>query len=416
MRSFYKKKICRLCKSADLEFILSLGKTPPGNSLTSKKTSHKLKKFPLDLYFCNNCSHSQLGHVVDKSYLFQDNYTYLSSVSKDFVNHFRDYASNVVKRFGFNNSSLIVDIGSNDGTCLSFFKKKRCKVVGVDPAKNIAKIANSNGIYTYPNFFDKNIVNKILTQFGKASLITSHNCFAHIDNLRDIFIQSKKLLLNNGIIIFEVGYFSEVIKNYWFDTIYHEHLDYHMFSPLEKFLKGIDLIVFDVEIVKPQGGSLRIYCKKKDNYNLNISNRINNLIKKENSENINKRKYYLNFKSNLQNIRSLLKKQLIEITDKGKTIYAYGAPTKATTLMNYFNLDDKIIKFIFEDNSLKVNKYMPNSNIKIISSKFINKHMPDYVLILAWNFTKSIVKNHGLYLKRGGKFIKPLPYPQIISK
>lgn len=414
MKSYYKKKVCRLCNSRNLSKILDLGNTPPGNNLKYKVCSQK--KFPLEVYFCQDCSHSQLGHVVHPSYLFQNNYSYLSSISEVFLKHLEQYSKKMINKFKLDNHSLVVDIGSNDGSCLSFFKKKSIGVVGVDPAKNIATIANKKGIKTIPSFFNSNVVKKILSNYGKADLITSHNCLAHIDNLSQIFNLSKKLLSKNGVMVLEVGYFYEVLKNNWFDTIYHEHLDYHIFSSLYYFFKKKKFTVFDVEIVKPQGGSLRIYLKKDENNlsQLKINNRVKKLLEKEKKVKLNSIIYYRNFSKNLDQIKQKLNILLKKIKNNNKIIYGYGAPTKATTLMNFFNIDSSIISYIFEDNPLKINKFTPN-NIKIISANELNLKKPDYILILAWNFAESIIQKNKSFIKSGGKFIIPLPIPKIIK-
>lgn len=414
MRSYYKKKICRLCNSNNLHKILDLGDTPPGNNLKDKAIVQK--KFPLQVYFCRDCSHSQLGHVVHPSYLFQSNYTYLSSISDVFLKHLEKYANKIINRIKLSSHSLVVDIGSNDGSCLNFFKKKNIRVVGVDPAKNIAAIANKNGIETIPSFFNSKVVKKILSTYGEVDLITSHNCLAHIDNLSQIFSLSKKLLSKNGVMVLEVGYFYEVLKNNWFDTIYHEHLDYHIFSSLYHFFLKKKFIVFDVEIVKPQGGSLRIYLKKVENdlSQLKVNYRVKRLLEKENKVKLNSINYYKTFSKKLDHINLRLNALLKKLKNNNKTIYGYGAPTKATTLMNFFKIDNSIISYILEDNPLKIGKFTPN-NIKIISSKELNLKKPDYILILAWNFADSIIKKNKSFIKSGGKFIIPLPIPKIIK-
>ena len=219
---------CRLCNSPDLKPFADFGSVPLGNDLQpSASLSLISTKYPLFINRCDDCGHFQLSVSVSPEKLYAYNYSYLTSIGKSFVNHLRSYASWACEELCLNSSSLVVDIGSNDGTCLSFFKDLGTQVVGVDPASVPAKIANDNGVPTINSFFDANVVQEICTRYGHADLITSHNALAHIDNLREVFANIHSLLKSNGDFIFEIGYFRSVLENSIFDTTYHEHLDYH---------------------------------------------------------------------------------------------------------------------------------------------------------------------------------------------
>src|SRR3989344_9580517 len=251
---FYKRENCRLCNSLDLVRFLKLKDTPAGNNFLSLDELKNIDEpsFPLELYSCKNCGHVQLGHVVNPKHLFQTGYHYVSGTSNVFVKHFDDYASQIITKFKIKTGSLIIDIGSNDGTCLNVFKKRSMKVLGIDPAENIANIANQNGILTLSAFFDLNLAKSIKKKYGTPQIITSHNVLAHIDQLENVIEGVYELLDNEGIFIFEVGYFLDVFQNLWFDTIYHEHLDYHTLKPLILFFDRLGMKIFDVERLKTQ--------------------------------------------------------------------------------------------------------------------------------------------------------------------
>ena len=259
------KKIikCRICENRKLKKIINFGNVSLGNNLRkNKKDSIRVKKYPLQLNQCLNCNHFQLSHSVNPKILYATNYTYISGVTKTFIKHFVDYSNYMIKKCNLNKNSLVVDIGSNDGTCLAQFKKKGIKVCGIDPAKIPSKIANKNKIYTYNDFFNEKIKKKILTKFGPANLVTSHNVLAHVDNLKKVFKLTYSILKPQGYFCFEIGYFRNVIKNNFFDTIYHEHLDYHHALPLFKILNKVGFSVLKFDTNEIQGGTLRVLCIK----------------------------------------------------------------------------------------------------------------------------------------------------------
>ena len=412
---FYNRKDCRLCNSSDLIRFLKLEDTPVGDNYLTLEESKNVEEFlfPLELYSCKNCGHIQLGHIVDKKHLYQTGYHYVSSTSKVFVKHFDDYASHVIEKFKIKKNSLIIDIGSNDGTCLNAFKTRSMKVLGIDPAENIANIANQNGIPTLSDFFNLELAKSIKEKNGNASIITSHNVLAHIDQLENVMKGVYELLDDEGIFIFEVGYFLDVFNNLFFDTIYHEHLDYHTLKPFVLFFDKLGMKIFDVSRVKVQGGSLRIYVQKKVGQ-YKTQNSVNDLIKLEEEIGL----YEQNTLKNFQVRIDFAKKKLQEIVNKlkieNKAIVGYGAPTKATTLMSYFDIGKGVIDYIVDDNPLKQGKVLPLYHIPIYHPDRLLDEFPDYILILSWNFAEPIMKNLKWYSDRGGKFIVPLPEPLII--
>jgi len=407
---FKKKKLCRLCNSKNLIKVISLGKKPPANAFLKRNELKSNEKYiPLDLFFCNNCSHLQLGIVVNPKTLFK-NYVYVSGTSKIFFNHFKLYANQLIKKHKLNKDDLVVDIGSNDGTFLSFFKKKKIKILGVDPAKKISNNANKKKIKTINNFFSTKIAKKISTKYGKAKVISANNVFAHIDNLSSFMTGINLLLKNDGIFVTEFSYVKDVIEKKLFDTIYHEHLDYHSLTPLVKFFKKFNLYISEIKKNNSHGGSLRLVVKKYyDKKNLLMNKNVKSFFNDEINMKINKIAKYKTFNNEIKRYKELSVNFFSKI-DKKKTIAGYGAPAKLTTLTHYLKIG-KRIKFIFDDNILKIGLYTPGYRIKVYDPKFLYKFMPDYTIIFAWNFSKSIIKKHRKYLDLGGKFI--IPYPKF---
>ena len=394
---------------------MELTPTPPGNDfLTKEELGRNEPVYPLDLYFCEDCYHVQLGHVVDSKILYQKNYTYVSATSAQFVNHLQTYATDMVKRFKLKSGDLVVDIGSNDGTCLSFFKDEGMKVVGVDPAKEIAGKASAAGIDTVGDFFSYNLAIKLREKYGPAKYITSHNTFAHIDNLMDIVKGIEYLLCEHGVFVFEVGYLVDVYSNIWFDTIYHEHVDFHTVKPFEKLFTRVGMEIIDVQRIAPQGGSIRVMTQKRGGvFQRNSS--VDKLIKLEHELCLDKAETFYKFDEKIRVVSKKLQKLVRNLKDQGKIIAGFGAPTKATTLMAHFNLDEKVLDFIVDDNPLKQGLYTPITHIPILSSEALYTLQPDYVLVLAWNFAEPIMQAHQIYSQKIGKFILPLPVPQIVE-
>ena len=401
---------CRLCLSNKITKTFDLKSTPLANNLISKKDLKKKDElFRLCLVYCKNCGHVQLSHSVSAKKLFE-NYLYLTNTSKQNRKHFKDYCSEISKKTRKEKKVKILDIASNDGTFLKFFKKKKFFKIGIDPAKNLLKFAKKNKIKQLPIFFTEKNSLILLKKYGKFDVITANNVCAHVEDLHDFFLGVKNLINKNGIFVFEVSYLGDVIRKKTFDTIYHEHLDYHALKPLVTFLKKFDFEIFDFKKTDAQGGSIRIYVANKDTRRINKV-KINNQIKFEKEKlklfNINT---YIKFNKDVNLVGLKLRKILDRIKEKGEKIVGYGAAAKTTTLTNYFKINKKYLDFIADDNKLKQNLYIPKSKIIIKDPKTIYKYKPNYTIILAWNYSNHIMKVHKK-IKKFGKFI--VPFPQI---
>ena len=415
MSKSYLRKSCRICGEESLTKAISLTPTPPGNDfLTKDELGRDEPVYPLDLYFCEECHHIQLGHVVDPKVLYQKNYSYVSATSSHFVNHLKSYAEDMVERFSLEAGDLVADIGSNDGTCLSFFKEKGMNVVGVDPATEIAEKATESGINTVADFFGYELSVELRKEYGAAKYITSHNACAHIDNLFDVVKGVEHWLDKDGIFVLEVGYFVDVYNNTWFDTIYHEHLDFHTVAPFEKLFARVGMEVITVERITPQGGSIRVMAQKIGG-DMKRDNSVDDLIALEYKLGLDRVDTLSQFNARINTIRDRLQKLIYSLKKEGKTIAGFGAPTKATTLMAHFGLDETMLDFIVDDNPLKQGLFTPITHIPVLSSEVLYDRKPDYLLILAWNFSKPIIKMHEKYSNEIGKFIIPMPEPKVVS-
>lgn len=415
MKNFKIKKLtkCRVCKSSRMEKVLTLGPTPLANAFLKKEQIDKAEEFfPLDVYFCNNCAMLELGHVVSPHLLFSD-YVYVSSTSQVFIDHFVKFAGDVHKRFDLDENSLVIDIGSNDGILLKPFLNLGSRVLGIEPVEKIAKTSRSQGIDTIAEFFSAALAKKIVKKYGKAKIITATNVFAHIDDLDEVIRGLKILLDRNGIFIMEAPYLVDFIKKKYFDLVYHEHLSYWSIASLRILFNRFNMEVFDIQKVPVHGGSIRMYVKRKEGkFKTAVGVRqFLNLEKKTKLGDINT---YLQYGKEILENKVKLVTLLSKLKNKGARISAYGAPAKGNTLLNFFSIGNEILDYIVDDSSWKQNLYSPGKRIRVVSSKNLYENRPDYLLILAWNFADSIMRNHSKYKKLGGKFIIPVPTPKII--
>ena len=378
---------CRSCGNIKLKRVVSLGYQPLANNLLNKK-SEKCELYPLEVNYCDNCHNCQLSVAVDPKKMFS-NYLYTSSTSASFREHFIGAAKKYVKDLKLKpKKSYIIDIGSNDGVALKPFKDLGFKnILGVEPAKNLAKLANKNKIKTYNGFLDKKNIKKIKKN---ADLILASNVFAHSDNLKEMAECMIDLLSKKGTIIIEVQYLMNTLKDLTFDNIYHEHYNYWSLISLINFFKQFQVKLFKVEKIDTHGGSIRIYIKK--DKNIKIEKSVKELIKEEEKFGIKDFKTYQDFGEKVYKIKENVIKNLKILKKNKETIVGYGAPAKATTALNFFGIS-KEIDYIVEDNKMKHNKFVPGVKIPIYSKDKILKKKP-LVLVLAWNFFKEIKKNN----------------------
>lgn len=411
---FYLRSRCRMCDGSDLVRVMSLTPTPPGNRLLEKEELNRPEKsYPLDLYFCNGCTHVQLGHVVDPRILYQTDYLYVSGTSAQFVRHLQDYASAMVERFHLKPGALVADIGSNDGTCLKAFRQLGMNVVGVDPATEIARAATESGIDTVGAFFSPELAIQLREKYGPADFITSHNALAHIDALDDVVRGVSHWLSDSGVFTLEVGYFVDVLAKLHFDTIYHEHLDYHTVAPFEKLFARTGMELISAERISPQGGSIRIMAQKTGGA-LKQDGSVSRLVGEERDIGLGRAETIAAFGKKISDLGEKLRGLLRLLKAEGKSIAAYGAPTKAVTLLSHFGIGRESLDFVVEDNPRKHGRYLPVSHVVVLPVEELYRRQPDFAVILAWNFAESISAMHTRYVESGGRFIVPMPDPKIV--
>ena len=381
----YYKFECRSCGNEKLKRVISLGYQPLANNLLKKKTD-KPELYPLEVNYCGNCHNCQLSIAVDPKKMFL-NYLYTSSTSKVFREHFEKSAKKYIKEFKLKKKSYIIDVGSNDGIALLPFKNLGFKnILGIEPAKNLAKLANKKRIKTFNGFLSIKNLRKVKKG---ADIILASNVFAHSDNLKEMAECMKRLLKKDGTIIIEVQYLLNTLKDLTFDNIYHEHYNYWSLTSLVNFFKQFNLEICNAEKIPTHGGSIRIYVKKTKT---KINKNVKSLLKEEEKFGVKKYKTYKNFADKINKIKSNVIENLNNLKKENKKIIGYGSPAKATTALNFFGVKDQI-DFIIEDNKLKHGKFIPGVKIPILPKNKIKDKLP-VVLVLAWNFFEDIKKNN----------------------
>jgi SAM-dependent methyltransferase len=346
--------------------------------------------------------------------LFRD-YTYRTSVSLGLVEHFKRYAHSVVENLGIPNGSLVVEIGSNDGSLLKAFKNEGMRVQGIDPARDIAASATAEGIPTVADFFTSELARKIKTEQGEAKLFCANNVFAHIDNMADVVKGIRLLLADDGVFVFEVSYIVDMIDNMVFDTIYHEHVSHHALIPLETFLNKHDMSLFNVERTSTKGGSIRAFAQPKSTGKRPRSEAYLKLVVEEERRGITGPKIYRDWFDAIEKRKRAVLNLLDNARADGKVVAAYGASTTTTTLLYHFGLEGRV-KFIVDDNPLKQGRFSPGAHIPVLSSAMLATERPDIVVILAWIYAEPILKRNEAYIAAGGRFLVPLPEPHIVDK
>jgi 2-polyprenyl-3-methyl-5-hydroxy-6-metoxy-1,4-benzoquinol methylase len=393
------KHSCRTCGSKNLKPVVSFGDSPLANNLLNSMEEFT-EVFPLEVEYCENCHNVQLNYVVPAEKLFK-HYLYVSSTTKSMRDHFENASSHYTSMFGLNKNSFVIDIGSNDGVALKPLKKKNVKVLGIEPATNIAKIATDNGIETINDFFTDDIADEILER-GKADIITASNVFAHADGIEEIVKTSFKTLKDDGSFIVEVQYILDTINDLTFDNVYHEHVTYWSVSSLNNFFKKLGFKLYRVEHIDTHGGSIRAFVCKDDR---EIQSSVTEFLNNEIENGLTEYNTYLEFGNRIQTAKKNVLNNIRKLKQAGISIVGYGSPAKATTALNYFGITNKQIDYIIEDNELKHNKVVPGVYIPIYSKEKAELNLPDIILVLAWNFFEEVKENNKKLIDLGVRFV-----------
>ena len=396
---FYLAEKCRFCQSSDMELVLPLTPSPLCDQYLTERKFQEV--FPLDLYLCRECGLSQIKCVVDPEYIYRD-YIYVTTSSSGLVKHFEKYAEDVVARLCNNKISAVLDIGSNDGSLLKCFKSKGLSILGVEPAREIAAIANRSGVNTIADYFNEEVASQIKGKYGLSDVVTINNLFANIDDV-DEFVESIKYVLSeNGFIVIESAYLGNMIENTMFDFIYHEHLSCISIIPLEKFFQKHDMKLIDLQPVSTKGGSMRYYFTR------NASN-----IKKTESVDSYRN---IEIKSELNSMETFdgLNKRIVErrnellsylLKNSSKNIVGYGASATSTTFIYHFGIG-AYLKALVDNNPGKIGTYSPGLQLEVFDSDYIYDNNIDIVLLVAWRYSDLIMRKHK---KFNGEFVVPLP-------
>ena len=402
---------CQVCNNAELEPILFIGYLPPVNKMHPiGKRLHEQPDYPAQLLYCQKCHLVQLGLIVDPKILFPPEYPYTSSTTKILRDNFAELYQESKSIINLSKDDLVVDIGSNDGNLLSNFKDNH-KVLGVTP-EEIGKIAIERGIPTILDYFKKGVVEEIQKEYGKAKVITATNVFAHIENINDITESILELLTDDGVFISESHYLLSLIETLQYDTIYHEHLRYYSLHSLKYLLEEHGLEIIHAKKIPTHGGSIRVYAARKGKYP--VKDTVNIILDKEKSTILDKGKL-LEFKERVVASKLELCSLLSDIKKQGKRIYGIGAPSRASTLINYVGIDDGILDYVLEiKGSHKIGKYMPGTLIPVVEETKLFEDQPEYALLLSWHIADELapkLKEKGFK----GDFIVPLPKPRILK-
>ncbi len=407
------KKTCRFCDTQLEDVFIDLGMSPLANSFLKNENEFNDEKFfPLLVFVCNKCLLVQLQEFESPEKIFGD-YAYFSSFSDTWLKHSEEYSELMIERYGLTQDSLIIEIASNDGYLLQFFKKKGIPILGIDPAANIARSAEKKGIPTLVKFFGVETALELFNKNQQADLITANNVLAHVPNLND-FVKGLKILLKpKGVITIEFPHLLELIQQNQFDTIYHEHFSYFSFLTVQRIFTQHNLTIFDVEKLDTHGGSLRIFVKHPENNELVINNRVEKLLEEEQKFGLDKLSSYSNFSEKVK----LIKKSLLEFLSiakkQNKKIVGYGAAAKGNTLLNYCNIGQDYIDYVVDRSSHKQDTFLPGTHIPVLNPEEIKKTKPDYILILPWNLREEIMGQLNFIREWGGKFVISIPEVKI---
>ena len=410
---FHKRQICRVCGNSNLDLFLSLGSQPLANAfLSSREDLASEARYPLDVYLCKTCSLVQLLDVVDPGALFS-HYLYLTGTSETMGRHHAAYAGAIVQKLALERDDLVVEVGSNDGSLLKHFQTRDLRVLGIEPASNVAELANKRGIQTLSRFFSHSTAAEVRQGYGEAKVVLANNVLAHVDDVQG-FVEGCMHLLNpTGLLVVEVPYLRRLIEKLGYDTIYHEHLCYFSATALAQLCGQLDLSIVRADEVSVHGGSLRLQIGRQEHHGTH-GRQVLELLETEQAEGLSSQRTLDGFANRVAANRRDIRQLLHDLAGQGKTLAGYGAPAKATTLLNYCGIGTGELPYLVDKNPWKVGRYQPGTGIPVFAVETLLERKPDYALILPWNIRSEVVEQQREFAQRGGRFIVPLPKPRVL--
>ncbi len=404
---------CRCCDSTRLSRFLSLGSTPLANSfLSGPEQFQDEATYPLDVFFCEDCTLVQLLDVIDPVVLFRD-YIYVTGISTTIAEHYVEYARTAMEVCEAGPDDLVVEIASNDGSLLRHFQGHGVKTLGIEPAANIADIARSSGVPTIDRFFNLETARDVRREHGPATVITANNVLAHVDEPKEFLEGCRALATDDGLIVIEVPYLAELLERIEYDTIYHEHLCYFSVTAMARLCEAAGLAIVRIDRVPVHGGSLRVYARPADRFGHHQPD-IERTLDQERRDGLSDLGRYARFADAVSSNKQSLLDLLRHLSDKGQTLGAYGAPAKGNTLLNYCRIDPGLVAFTVDRNPNKIGRYTPGMHLPVLHASELEKRQPDFTLLLAWNFADEIMEQQQTYRSRGGRFVIPIPQPRIV--
>ena len=404
---------CRSCSRQGLLEVLDLGTTPLADGLLrEEQLGAPEPAFPLEVAFCPDCALLQILETVPPEVLFNPEYPYFSSFSDYLLQHSRENVLDLIERRGLDAGSFVVEVASNDGYLLKNYVQAGIPVMGIEPTPNTAQAAEKVGVPSLVEFFTDELAARLRDEGKQADVIHGNNVLAHVADTNGFVSGLGTLLKDDGVIVIEAPYVRDLIDHCEFDTIYHEHLCYFSVTALDNLFRRHSLFLNDVKRLSIHGGSLRLYVEKTEN----VGPAVRRLLDEERQLGIDAIGYYRDFSTRVQNLKQSLKSMLDELKAEGKTIAAYGAAAKGSTMINYVGIGTETVDFVVDSNVHKQGMHMPGKHLPILPAEEILARMPDYVLLLPWNFEAEILEQQAAYLAQGGRFIIPVPQPRIVCE
>lgn len=412
-RSYRRRTECRICGRDGLRVFLSLGPMPLANSFPRSAAEFATESsYPLDVAFCEDCSLVQTPDVIDPEVLFRD-YIYVSGTSDSLRRHWGNYAAHVVDLLGLGTGDLVAEVASNDGSLLRCFQARGVRVLGIEPATNIAAIATAAGVETVNEFFNDEVAERVRREHGPAAVVVANNVFAHVDDTLDFLRGCKRLIADNGLVVIEAPYLGDLLDGLEYDTIYHEHLCYFSVTALLRACDEVGLSLVRIDRHPVHGGSLRMHAGPPERWGGHDAGVIA-MADRERADGIPTLERYQQFAAGVEANRTALNALLDDLLRSGKSVAAYGAPAKGNTLLNYCGIGPDRVPFTVDMNPMKVGRYTPGTHLPVCEVALLLEQQPDYLLILAWNFAREIMAAQSEYRNRGGRFIIPVPRPQVV--